>query len=94
MVKDLPEKRKRYASSQEEEEGDAQMCPCGKAIGSRIPVVGECETYKEDWDLFDQEMQEKGARVSWRSLVHYHRREIARYPGREMVATGGETGRR
>ena len=29
---DLPEIRKRYASSQEEEEEIAQMCPCGKAV--------------------------------------------------------------
>ena len=29
---DLPERRKRYTSSREEEEIDAQMCPCGKAI--------------------------------------------------------------
>ena len=28
---DLPERRKRYASSREEEE-IAQMCPCGKAV--------------------------------------------------------------
>ena len=28
---DLPERRKRYASSREEEE-IAQMCPCGKAL--------------------------------------------------------------
>ena len=29
---DLPEKRKRYTSSRDEKEVDAQMCPCGKAI--------------------------------------------------------------
>ena len=29
---DLPERRKRYTSSQGEEEEDAQMCPCGNAI--------------------------------------------------------------
>ena len=28
---DLPERRKRYARSREEEE-TAQMCPCGKAV--------------------------------------------------------------
>ena len=29
---DLPEKRKRYISSLEEEEEDTQRCPCGKAL--------------------------------------------------------------
>ena len=29
---DLPERRKRNTSSREEEEIDAQMCPCGKPI--------------------------------------------------------------
>ena len=29
---DLPERRKRYTSRRGEEETDAQMCPCGKAI--------------------------------------------------------------
>ena len=28
----LPERRNRYTSSREEEEEDAQMCPCGKAV--------------------------------------------------------------
>ena len=35
---DLPERRKRYASSREEEE-IAQMCPCGKAVYSRTHIV-------------------------------------------------------
>ena len=29
--RDLPERRKRYTSRREEDEVDAQMCPCGKA---------------------------------------------------------------
>ena len=32
----LPEKQKRYSSSREEEEVDAQMCPCGKAIERKL----------------------------------------------------------
>ena len=35
---DLPERRKRYASSREEEE-IAQMCPCGKAVESGTHIV-------------------------------------------------------
>ena len=31
---DLPERRKGYTSSLEEEDEDAQMCPCGRAVYS------------------------------------------------------------
>ena len=55
---DLPERRKRYTSSREEEEIDAQMCPCGKAIESRTHIVGECEIYKEERDVLEEEMRE------------------------------------
>ena len=41
---------KRCTSSREEEE-DAQMCPCGKAIESRTHIVGKCEMYKEERDV-------------------------------------------
>ena len=54
---DLPERRRRYTSSREEEEVDAQMCPCGKAIESRIHIVGECERYKEERDVLEEEMR-------------------------------------
>ena len=50
---DVPESRKRHASSQEEEE-DAQMCPCGEVIESRTHIVGECETYKEKRDVLGE----------------------------------------
>ena len=39
---DLPERRKRYTSSREEEEDDAQRCPCGKVIENRTHVLREC----------------------------------------------------
>ena len=42
---DLPESRERYTSSREEEE-DAQMCPCGRAVEIRADIVGECDIYK------------------------------------------------
>ena len=32
---DLPEKRKKYSSSQEEEDVATNMCPCGTTIASR-----------------------------------------------------------
>ena len=51
---DLPE-RKRYTSRQEEEE-DAQVCPCGKVLESRTPMVGEFEMYKKERDVFECEM--------------------------------------
>ena len=55
---DLPERRKRCTSSREKEEVDAQMCPCGKAIESRTHIVGECEIYKEERDVLEEEMRE------------------------------------
>ena len=58
---DLPERRKRYTGSLEEEEVDAQICPCGKAIiENRIHIVvgGECEMYKEERDALEKDMRE------------------------------------
>ena len=55
---DLPERRKRHTSSREEEEIDAQMCPCGKSIKSRTHIVGECEINKEERDVLEEEMRE------------------------------------
>ena len=46
---DLPEKRKRYTSSREEEEDVAtNWCPCGTTIEGRTHIVGGCEMYKEE----------------------------------------------
>ena len=39
---DLPERRKRYISSREEEDVTTNMRPCGTTIESRTPIV-ECE---------------------------------------------------
>ena len=49
---DLPERR--GTSSREEEDGDAQMCPCGRATESGTHVVGECEIFKEDWGVLEE----------------------------------------
>ena len=54
---DLPERRKRYTSSREEEY--AQMCPCGKVKESRTHIVGECEMYKEERDVLGGEDDRK-----------------------------------
>ena len=50
---DLPERRKRCASSREEEE-IAQMCPCGKAVERRTHIVGECKIYKDERAVFEE----------------------------------------
>ena len=34
------------------------MCPCGKAIESRIHIVGECEMCKEERDVLEEETRE------------------------------------
>ena len=49
----------RYTSSLEEEEVDARMCPCRKAIESRTHIVGEeCERYQEERDAPREETKE------------------------------------
>ena len=59
-------------SSRGEEEEDAQMCPCGKAVESRTHRVGGCERYKEERDVFlEEEIEENRRMVAGRSLVHY-----------------------
>ena len=55
---DLPERRKRYTSSREEGEVDAQVCSCGKVLQSLTQMVGECEMYKEEWDALQEETRE------------------------------------
>ena len=55
---DLPERRKRYASSREEEGVDALMCPCGKAIEISTHLVGQCEMRKEERDMFEEKRDE------------------------------------
>ena len=44
---DLPQRRKRYTISQEEEQDAQQMCPCGTAKEGRFDIVGESEMYQE-----------------------------------------------
>ena len=53
-------RRKRGTSSREEEEAEAQMCPCGKAIENRthIVLIGESERYEEERDVLEEEMRE------------------------------------
>ena len=51
---DLPEGRKRYTSSREEEDVATQMCLCGTTIESRTHKVGECEIYKKEWDASEE----------------------------------------
>ena len=51
---DLPERRKRYTSSREEEDVTTNMCPCGTTIESRTHIVGECELYKEERDALEE----------------------------------------
>ena len=46
-------KELRHTGSREEQEEDAQLWPCGKAIESRTHIVGECEIYKEEWDVLE-----------------------------------------
>ena len=40
------------------EEEDAQTCPGGKARESRIHIVADCQLYKEERDILEEELQE------------------------------------
>ena len=51
---DLPEKRKGYTSSREEEDVATSMCPCGTTIENTSHIVGECEIYKEELDALEE----------------------------------------
>ena len=53
---DLPERRKRYISSREEDVA-TNMCPCGTTIESRTHIVGEYEIYKEERNALEEEMR-------------------------------------
>ena len=50
---DLPQRRKRYTNSRQEENEDAQMCPCGNAVESRTHIMGECEIRKKERDVLE-----------------------------------------
>ena len=50
---DLPERRKRYTSSREEEGVATNRCPCGTTVESRTRIVGECEICKEERDALE-----------------------------------------
>ena len=34
---------------------DIHICPCGTTIESRTQIVGECEKYKEERDVLEEE---------------------------------------
>ena len=53
---DLPETRKRYTSSREEDVV-AHMCPCGTTMESRTHIVGEREIYKDERDALEEVMR-------------------------------------
>lgn len=55
---DLSERRRRYTSSRDEEEVDAQDCPRGKAIGSRTHLMTEYQLYKEERVVLRGEMRD------------------------------------
>ena len=58
MTWTCPKEERGIPVGREEEEIDAQVCPCGKATESRTHIVGECEMYKEERYVFQEEMRE------------------------------------
>ena len=73
---DLPERRKRYTSSREEEDVATHTCPFRTTIESRTDIVGGCEIYKEDRDALEKEM---------RKLNVYDMEEFGRLEGSEKT---------
>ena len=55
---DLPEPGNRNTSTPVEEKEGAQNCRCGDTDESRTHKVGECELYKEERNVLEQEMRE------------------------------------
>ena len=53
---DLPERRKRFTSSREEEDVATSMCPCSTTTESRTHI-GEREVYKEERDALKEEIR-------------------------------------
>ena len=53
---DQPDIRKRYTSSRVEEKEGAQSCPCDIADESRAHIVGECELYKGERNMLEEDM--------------------------------------
>ena len=53
---DLPARRKIYTSSREEDVA-TNMCPCGTTIESRTHIVEECEIYKEERNVLEEEVR-------------------------------------
>ena len=51
---DVAERRQRYTNSRKEEEADAHMRPCGKAIQTIVHTVGECGKYKEERGVLEE----------------------------------------
>ena len=52
---DLPERRRIYTSSREEEDVATNMCPCGTTIESRTHIAGGCKIFKEERDALEEE---------------------------------------
>ena len=48
------DRRKRYTSSQEEEDVATNMCSCGTTIERRTHTEGECAIYKEERDALEE----------------------------------------
>ena len=91
---DLPQKRKRYTSSREDEDVDAQKCPCDKAMVSRTHIVAECELYKEERDVLEGEMLDVNNEGGMKSFDALDSREktIAIMGGRWWPQTAKQEG--
>ena len=74
---DMPESRKKYTSSRDED--DAQMCPCGKATESKTHIAGACGMYKEERGVLEEEMRKSDEcdREVWYTTVDRSEETVA-----------------
>ena len=68
--------------------------PCGRATESRAHVVGECETYKEERDVLEEETRKIDEREMEEFGTLDSSQKNDRDPRKLTVATGGQTGGR
>ena len=75
-------------------EDAAQNCPCGNADENRTHKVGECELYKEDRNVLEEEMMKiDGCYMENFVTLDSCEKTIAML-GNSMVASDSQIGRR
>ena len=87
---DLPGRRKMYStSSRVELEEDAQSCPRGNADESRTHMAVDCELYKEERKMLEEEMKKMDGCGMEKFGALDGSEKNDRYTRRQLMATDG-----